>query len=61
MDTYALRPGDTVRLRSGGPLMTVKGEEDGGLAVLWFDEGVQAPVLRVAVLPPECLDLVPDD
>ena len=35
------KPGDIVRLKSGGPQMTVESidKKDGGLLCLWFDEG----------------------
>ncbi|MEE4118464.1 MAG: DUF2158 domain-containing protein [Paracoccaceae bacterium] len=47
-----LRVGDIVRLRSGGPDMTVEGLRSGGLVdCVWFDEGSrQAAAFHVATL-----------
>ncbi len=39
---YDLNPGDIVRLRSGGPAMTVNAiEHDGRVWTIWFDRGRQ--------------------
>jgi uncharacterized protein YodC (DUF2158 family) len=47
-----LRVGDIVRLRSGGPDMTIEGLRSGGLVdCVWFDEGSrQAAAFHVATL-----------
>jgi len=39
MDNF--KKGDTVRLKSGGPVMTIGGQEHGGSRVMceWFDDG----------------------
>ncbi|RDC71925.1 DUF2158 domain-containing protein [Rhodovulum sp. 12E13] len=48
----SLRVGDIVRLRSGGPDMTVEGLRSGGLVdCVWFDEGSrQAAAFHFATL-----------
>ena len=65
-DGRALRIGDTVRLRSGGPDMTVCAESvpveqfgfvmgEAGWACRWFVQGA----LKEAVFRPDVLELVP--
>lgn len=42
MPTPALKPGDVVRLKSGGPPMTVNALEDRRFVwTIWFDHGRQ--------------------
>jgi uncharacterized protein YodC (DUF2158 family) len=37
MTSDAFKPGDTVRLKSGGPLMTVKSIEGDDVICVWFE------------------------
>ena len=38
MTTEGFQPGDTVRLKSGGPVMTVQTIQDNGVAIcIWFE------------------------
>jgi uncharacterized protein YodC (DUF2158 family) len=41
MDERPIKPGDVVRLRSGGPLMTVESVESGVARVVWIDDRQQ--------------------
>ncbi|MFN8092191.1 MAG: DUF2158 domain-containing protein [Vicinamibacteria bacterium] len=47
------RPGDTVRLKSGGPVMTVSFEEHGSVACQWFS----GPKLEQSRFPATSLEL----
>lgn len=40
MTAEQLREGDVVRLKSGGPPMTIVGYEDGNVKCKWFDENI---------------------
>jgi uncharacterized protein YodC (DUF2158 family) len=60
-DTFAIRPGDTVRLKIGGPLMIVAGHDQGQCLCVWFDEESHPAHLRREALPPIVLELVPQD
>ena len=55
---HAYREGDLVRLKSGGPVMTVKFEIDQLLLCAWIDSGGRT---RRATYSPEQLDLVHTD
>ena len=50
----AFVPGQTVRLKSGGPLMTVSAVNDGEVTCEWFDENgvAMVRVFKAAVLKP---------
>ena len=49
--------GDVVRLKSGGPLMTINNDSDTyALKCCWFQDGLYGN----AVFHPGCLDLVPN-
>jgi uncharacterized protein YodC (DUF2158 family) len=37
MSDASFKPGDTVRLKSGGPLMTVKAVEGSNVFTIWFE------------------------
>ena len=61
-----LKVGDVVRLKSGGPLMTVSGHNNGALndyiGCIWFETGADmVHVLRVDCFPPTCLDVYEPD
>ena len=45
--------GDTVRLKSGGPLMTIESEINGRFWCSWFDEKKQ---FKKETFPPETLE-----
>lgn len=51
------RRGDTVKLRSGGPVMTVgKMDGTGGWHCYWFVGGAASPEFRSAQIPAEALE-----
>jgi uncharacterized protein YodC (DUF2158 family) len=49
-------PGDTVQIKSGGPLMTVVKATVAEVTCLWFSE--QAGDVKTAAIPPVALDKV---
>lgn len=53
----ALEVGDTVRLKSGGPLMTVEttGYENGDVRCIWFNENEDKDDPKMRVFPQETL------
>lgn len=60
--SFLLEPGDVVKLKSGGPAMTVVAVKDDGVHCLWYAD--MADEVRTAVIPAICLelsDLVDDD
>lgn len=58
-DTSPVRPGDVVRIWSGGPEMTVAGADTdtGWLTCVWWEGG--DPGYRSLALPPEALEILP--
>ena len=54
MDERGLNVGDVVRLKSGGPAMTVEAIDGPAVRVVWFDEKQQA---HRESFPPETLAL----
>ena len=63
-----LKIGDLVKLKSGGPLMTVSGHNNGAIndygyiGCIWFEAGAETTtILRSDVFPPACLDVYEPD
>ena len=63
-----LKIGDVVKLKSGGPMMTVSGHNNGALndygyiGCIWFEAGTETTsILRSDVFPPACLDVFESD
>ena len=59
MSTEQIREGDLVKLKSGGPMMTVTGTREGGyLLCEWFDDKGTA---QFATFQPHALRKVSED
>ena len=63
-----LKIGDLVKLKSGGPMMTVSGlnsngmiNEFGYVGCMWFEVKELTTILRSDVFPPACLDVYEPD
>lgn len=55
MPLSTLNIGDTVQLKSGGPIMTVEGENhEGGIVCQWFDNNGE---LRAGGFPEQSLNI----
>lgn len=57
--SFPLEPGDVVKLKSGGPAMTVVSVKDDGVHCLWYAE--MADEVKTAVIPAICLELADAD
>jgi len=55
---FPLEPGDVVKLKSGGPAMTVVAVKDDGVHCLWYAD--MADEVKTAVIPAFCLELADD-
>jgi uncharacterized protein YodC (DUF2158 family) len=54
-----LEPGDVVRMKSGGPGMTVVAVKDDGVHCIWYAD--MTDEVRTAVIPAICLELTDID
>lgn len=57
--SFPFEPGDVVKLKSGGPSMTVVAVKSDGVHCLWYAD--MADEVKTAVVPAICLELSDDD
>jgi uncharacterized protein YodC (DUF2158 family) len=54
IESFSLQPGDVVRLKSGGPGMTIVAVKDDGIHCIWYAD--MTDDVRTAVIPAICLE-----